>query len=95
MTNSITFTQWISLQLGALNVTKLELSKSTGIPYRTISQSNHCKPHLDNMIIICEYINGLKSGDQNDFNALICDAILSCCVHYQFAIQKLKTKETT
>jgi len=95
MTKPTTFTEWISFELQALNLTKLQMSKDTGIPARTLSQSNHCKPHIDNMVIICEYINQQQNGNENDFDKLIIDAISKCCIHYQFAIQKINQKVTS
>lgn len=89
----MTFTDWLYTKAEAINVTRLEISRLTGIPYRTISRSNHCKPHLDNLVILCECINTLQQGDESSFNALLIEAIKASSIHYNYAVERMEKNQ--
>lgn len=84
------FNKWLAEQLEEVPITRMELSKLSGVSYSSMNGSKRFSPRISNLVLICEVLNKVKGGDLLDLNRLIIAAIANSGVEYPFAVRRLQ-----
>lgn len=84
------FNKWLAEQLKGLPITRMELSKLSGVSYSSMNGSKRFSPRISNLVLICEVLNKVKGGDLLDLNRLIIAAVANCGVEYSYAVRRLQ-----
>ena len=84
------FNKWLAEQLEGLPITRMELSKLSGVSYSSMNGAKRFSPRISNLVLICEVLNQVRGGTLLDLNRLIIAAIANCGVEYPFAVRRLQ-----
>ena len=84
------FNKWLAEQLEGLPITRMELSKLSGVSYSSMNGSKRFSPRISNLVLLCEVLNQVRGGTLLDLNRLIIEAVSNCGVEYSFAVRRLQ-----